>query len=524
MITTQKILKVFLLEDNPDDVELEIRELRKGGFDVSFEVARNRKEFLEKLTDLDADIILADYSLPDITGIEAIHICQEKKIDIPIIFITGMGNEQIAVDSLREGAIDYILKKHIVGLSAKVSRTIEIWAEHKAKEKADTERQKFQQLLFQAQKMESVGRLASGIAHDFNNILTGILGFSELILQDTPKDSPFYERLQTISALCKRGAAIVKQLLIFGRKIPSEFKKIDINAFIEQTIGLLKHAAKEGIEIRLNLQDGIPDILADMGQLTQVLINLILNATDAMDRKGVLEFKTEKYNVARHADKTDRYVCISVSDTGCGIPDNNIQNIFDPFFTTKEVGKGTGLGLTIAYSIVNAHGGWINVNSELGKGTTFKIYLPVIQSGLDNVSADEKKKIIMPQGRETILFVEDEEELRTQCTTILNSLNYNVLSARNSEEALDIYLTASQKIDLIISDIIMPKKSGMELFNELKSINPDVKFIFVIDYGLSEQVDYIGRKVKAVIKKPYNLQEMARVIREVLDSPCHLNS
>lgn len=524
MITTQKILKVFLLEDNPDDVELELRELRKGGFDVSFEVARNRKEFLEKLTDLDADIILADYALPDITGIEAIHICQEKKIDIPIIFITGMGNEQIAVDSLREGAIDYILKKHIVGLSARISRAIEIWAEHKAKEKADTERQKFQQLLFQAQKMESVGILASGIAHDFNNILTGILGFSELILQDTPKDSPFYERLQTISALCKRGAAIVKQLLIFGRKIPSEFKKIDINAFIEQTMGLLKHAVKEGIEIRLNLQDGIPDILADMGQLTQVLINLTLNATDAMDRKGVLEFKTEKYSVARHADKTARYVCISVSDTGCGIPDNNIQNIFDPFFTTKEVGKGTGLGLTIAYSIVNAHGGWINVNSELDKGTTFKIYLPVIQSGLDNVSADEKKKIIMPQGRETILFVEDEEELRTQCTTILNSLNYNVLSARNSEEALDIYLTTSQKIDLIISDIIMPKKSGMELFNELKSINPDVKFIFVIDYGLGEQVDYIGREVKAVIKKPYNLQEMAHVIRKVLDSPCQLNS
>ncbi|NCO67466.1 MAG: hypothetical protein COY75_06190 [Nitrospirae bacterium CG_4_10_14_0_8_um_filter_41_23] len=382
MITTQKILKVFLLEDNPDDVELELHELRKGGFDVSFEVARNRKEFFEKLSDLDADVILADYVLPDMTGIEAIHICQEKKIDAPIIFITGMGNEQIAVDSLREGAIDYILKKHIVGLSARVSRAIEIWAERKAKEKAETERQKFQQLLFQAQKMESVGRLASGIAHDFNNLLTGILGFSELILEDISKDSPFYERLQTISTLCQRGAALVKQLLIFGRKIPSEFKKIDINTLIEETMGLLYHAVKDGIEIRLNLQDDIPDILADMGQLTQVLINLTLNATDAMDGKGVLEFKTEKYSVARHADKTDRYVCISVSDTGCGIPDNNIQNIFDPFFTTKEVGKGTGLGLTIAYSIVNAHGGWIIVDSKLGRGTTFKIYLPAIQPEL----------------------------------------------------------------------------------------------------------------------------------------------
>jgi len=382
MITTQKILKVFLLEDNPDDVELELHELRKGGFDVSFEVARNRKEFFEKLSDLDADVILADYVLPDMTGIEAIHICQEKKIDAPIIFITGMGNEQIAVDSLREGAIDYILKKHIVGLSARVSRAIEIWAERKAKEKAETERQKFQQLLFQAQKMESVGRLASGIAHDFNNLLTGILGFSELILEDISKDSPFYERLQTISTLCQRGAALVKQLLIFGRKIPSEFKKIDINTLIEETMGLLYHAVKDGIEIRLNLQDDIPDILADMGQLTQVLINLTLNATDAMDGKGVLEFKTEKYSVARHADKTDRYVCISVSDTGCGIPDNNIQNIFDPFFTTKEVGKGTDLGLTIAYSIVNAHGGWIIVDSKLGRGTTFKIYLPAIQPEL----------------------------------------------------------------------------------------------------------------------------------------------
>jgi two-component system cell cycle sensor histidine kinase/response regulator CckA len=520
----QQRIKVFFLEDNPDDVELELHELRKGGFEVTYEVARNRKEFFEKLPNLDADIILADYTLPDITGIEAIHLCQEKKIDMPIIFITGMGNEQIAVDSLRDGAIDYILKKHIVGLSARVSRAIEIWAERKAKEKADTERQKFQQLLFQAQKMESVGRLASGIAHDFNNILTGILGFSELILQDTPKDSPFYERLQTISTLCKRGAAIVKQLLIFGRKIPSEFKEIDINAFIEETMGLLKHVVKDDIEIRLNLQGGIPDIVADMGQLTQLLINLTLNAADAMDGKGVIEFKTEKYSVARHADKADSYVCISVSDTGCGIPDNNIQNIFDPFFTTKEVGKGTGLGLTIVYSIVNAHGGWINVNSESGKGTTFNIYLPAIQLGLDNISADERKKIMMPQGRETILFVEDEEELRTRCTTILNSLNYNVLSARNSEEALNIYLTNSRKIDLIISDIIMPKKSGMELFNELRAINPDIKFIFVTDYGLSEQAEYIRRDVKAVIKKPYNLQEMARVIRKVLDSPRHLNS
>ena len=386
MITTQKILNVFLLEDNPDDVELEIHELRKGGFDVSFVVARNRKEFFEKLSDIDADIILADYALPDITGIEAIHICQEKKIDIPIIFITGVGSEQVAVDSLREGAIDYILKKNIIGLPGRVSRALEIWAGRKAKERAEAERQEFQQMLLQAQKMESVGRLASGIAHDFNNILTGILGFSELILQDTPEDSPDYERLEIISTLCKKGAALIRQLLIFSRRMPIEFKKTNVNPLIEDTKSLTRHIVGEGVEIRLNLQDDIPEISADTGQLTQALINLALNATDAMDGKGILEFKTERYHTTGHVGRADEYVCLSVSDTGCGIPDYDIPRIFDPFFTTKEVGKGTGLGLAIVYAVVNAHGGWINVHSESGKGTTFKIYLPAVQPELADLT------------------------------------------------------------------------------------------------------------------------------------------
>lgn len=521
MITTKKILKVFLLEDNPDDVELELHEIRKGGFDVSFEVARNRKEFLEKLSNLDADIILADYVLPDITGIEAIHICQEKKIDVPIIFITGMGNEQIAVDSLREGATDYILKKNIVGLSARVSRVIEIWAERKAKEKAEAERLQFQQLLFQAQKMESIGRLASGVAHDFNNILTGILGFSELILQDTPEDSPARERLKTISALCKRGATLIRQLLIFGRKIPIEFKKTNVNSLIEDDISLIRHAVGKEVEIRLNFKNDIPEINADMGQLTQVLINLALNATDAMNEKGVLEFRTERCSISR-ADKTEDYACLSVSDTGCGIPDYDIPKIFDPFYTTKDVGKGTGLGLAIVYSVVNAHGGWIDVYSELGRGTTFKIFLPAIKpesADLSYVNEVKGEKNVISTGNETILFVEDEEELRNICQAVLNRFGYNVVSAKDGEEALKIYKNTPRKIDLIISDMVIPKKSGMELFNELKAINHNIKFILVTGYGLSEQFEHIGKEIKAVIKKPYSIIDMVHLVREVLDRP-----
>jgi len=384
MTEMQRKLKVFFLEDNPDDVELELYELQKGGFDVTFEVARDRKEFLEKLPSIDADIILADYALPDITGIDAIHICQDKNIDVPIIFITGAGNEQIAVDSLREGAIDYILKKNIMGLSGRVSRALELWAEHKAKEKAEKEREQLQQMLFHAHKMESVGRLASGVAHDFNNIITGIQGFAELISQDIPEDAPSHERLQTIITLCKSSAALTRQLLIFGRKMPVEFKRTSINSIIKDTLNLIRHTVKEGIEIRINLQDDIPEIEADIGQFTQVLVNLALNARDAMEGKGILEFRTERCINAKHIDKEREYACISVSDTGCGIPEEDIPKIFEPFFTTKEVGKGTGLGLATVYSIVDIHRGWIDVYSELGKGTTFKIYVPVIQTGIQD--------------------------------------------------------------------------------------------------------------------------------------------
>jgi two-component system cell cycle sensor histidine kinase/response regulator CckA len=519
MTTEKKNLKVFFLEDNPNDVELEVYELQKSGFDLSFEVARNRKEFLEKLQYTDANIILADYMLPDITGIEAINICREKKVDIPIIFITGQGNEQIAVDSLREGAIDYILKKNIVGLPARFSRALEIWQHRKAKERAEEDRQRFQQMLFQAQKMESVGRLASGIAHDFNNILTGILGTSELMLQDISKDSPYYEKLQTISTLCQRGASLVRRLLIFGRKFPLEFKRININSFIEETIGIIRYAVKSDIEIKSNLRDNVPEIFADTGQLSQMLLNMSLNAAEAMDGKGVLEIETKKYSISRHADKIDEYACLSMSDTGRGIPDTNIPKIFDPFFTTKEVGRGTGLGLTIVYSIVNSHGGWINVDSKLGKGTTFTIYFPVARQGLEKIPIYAGTEVglenMKSSANETILFVEDNDEMRIQYTIILNRLGYSVLSAKNYEEALNIYSNAPQKIDLVISNIVMPNRSGMELYNELKSIEPDINFIFVADYGLDERSDYFTKDVKAVIKKPYNIYEIARVIKDV---------
>lgn len=528
MIQQPRHIKVLFLEDNPDDVELELYELRKGGFTVVHEVARNRQEFLDGLSHLEADIIIADYSLPDITGIEAIQICQERCIDAPVILITGAGNETIAVDSLRQGATDYLLKKNIEGFAARVTRAMQIWAEHKAKERAEEEKQRLQQQLFQTQKLESIGRLAGGIAHDFNNFLTGIMGYASMSIRGLPTDSPHHRNLQLILDISKRASELIRQLLLFSRKIPLELKTVDLNQFFEETVRLIKLLVEETVEVRLVLQEDIPKIKSDKGQLTQLLINLAVNARDAMKGKGVLTIKTETVTIddpiwafPDEGDSTS-YVCVSVSDTGCGIPDKDMPRIFDPFFTTKDVGQGTGLGLAIVHSITNAHNGWIDVISEQGKGTTFQIYLPIhldsaqYPFGPQPLHSTRNGAVHFSPGNETILVVEDEDFLRLFFDDMLRSLGYRVLTAKDGDEAIKVYQDAPQKIDLVVSDMSMPKKSGLELFQELRAINPTQKFILITGYNLEDVDQDVLFRMNAVLNKPYTTEKIAALIRRVL--------
>jgi signal transduction histidine kinase len=528
MIETLKKINVLFVEDNPDDVELELYELRKGGFDVSHQVARNRDEFLAALDNLVADIIIADYSLPDLTGIEAIHILQERDIVLPVILITGMGNELIAVDSLREGAIDYILKKNIAGFSARVERALDIWADRQAIVTVEAEKEKLQQQLFQSQKMESVGRLAGGIAHDFNNLLTGIMGFASLSLKSIPEGTKVSKNIQTIIEVSKRASHLVKQLLLFSRKIPLEFKIVDVNNLIQENVGFIRRMVEETVEIKLDLQEDLPMVKSDVGQFTQVLINFAVNARDAMGGSGTLEFKTETVPVSEEmvsknpSPDVKEYVVITVSDTGCGIDEENLSKIFDPFYSTKEVGKGTGLGLSIVYSIVTGHGGWIDVKSIKGKGTNFKVYIPVLSedaladtSPEAAVSGERVRRLI--SGKETVLIVEDEEVLRSFSSEMLKDLGYNVLMASDGEEALVVFQENLEVIDLVVSDMVMPKKSGIELFNELKQIKPDVKFILVTGYCLEEVEGHVLRDMEAILMKPYTTEKIAALIRKSLD-------
>lgn len=529
MVETLKKIKVLFIEDNPDDVELELYELRKGGFDVSHTVARNREQFLASLENLEADIVIADYSLPDLTGIEAIHILQERNIKLPVILITGMGNELIAVDSLREGAIDYILKKNITGFAARVSRALDIWADRQAIETVEAEKKKLQQQLFQSQKMESVGRLAGGIAHDFNNLLTGIMGYASLSLRSLPEGTSVSKNIQTIIDVSKRASHLVKQLLLFSRKIPLEFKMLDINHLVEENVSFIRRMVEETVEIKLDLASDLPLVKSDQGQLTQVIINFAINARDAMNGKGVLTIKTERISSDselvdnKPAPGIKEYILLSVNDTGCGIALEDQQNIFDPFFTTKEVGKGTGLGLAIVYSIVSGHGGWVDVISDKDEGATFRVFLPVIAEGAqegETVQDGSQSQEFVRQlirGQETILIVEDEELLRSFTTEMLEDLGYNILVATNGEEALAVYAENSDSIDLVVSDMVMPEKSGMELFSELKTTKPDIKFILVTGYCLEETEGHVLRSMSAILMKPYTTEKIAALIRKVLD-------
>jgi signal transduction histidine kinase len=527
MTEAKRKIKVLFLEDNPADVELELYELRKGGFDVRHHTAKNRKQFLAELKKIDCDIIIADYALPDITGIEALHICQQEQIAVPVMLITGVGSEQIAVDSLRKGAIDYMLKKNISGLAVRVARALDIWTDLKAVKTMETEKQRLQKQLLQAQKMESIGLLAGGIAHDFNNLLTGIIGYAGLSINMLPENSPATKNLRKILSLSEHAANLIKQLLVFSRKIPLALKTSDINALISRNIEFIRRIVEENIEIKTNLQDGLPLLLVDEAQFTQVLINLAVNARDAIAGSGMIEIKTENIPTGKiikpgSSLNGGEYIRISVLDTGCGISENNLPKIFDPFFTTKEVGKGTGLGLAITYSIIKGHNGWIDVTSKEGKGTTFTIYLPVPQ---DIRTTAEPARTIQGRtpelehsfpGNKTILVVEDDEELRALTADILESIGYRVITATDGQEALDVYLKNGHNIDLVFSDMVMPNKSGVELFKRLHKINPALKFVLVSGYNIDELKGQMFEEMSALLMKPYTPKQIATLMTEIL--------
>jgi PAS domain S-box-containing protein len=386
-----------------------------------------------------------------------------------------------------------------------------------------TERLQLEEHLRQAQKMESIGTLAGGIAHDFNNILAIIVGYASILEKYWGNKERFNQSVDAIRKATQRGATLVRQLLTFARKTSSTTESVNVNVIVEELSKMLASTFPKTISIEVNVSNGISFIIADPNQLHQALLNLCVNARDAMTDGGTL--KIETFSIAgmelrrKFSDAQDKtFICISVSDSGTGIDQNTLKRIFEPFFTTKEHGKGTGLGLAVVYGIVESHRGFIDVESEPGKGTTFTIYLPTPETAPILPSTSETEEQEIQGGKETILIVEDEDVLRDLLTSTLQGLGYTVHSASDGLEAIEKYQILQKQIDLVISDIGLPKLDGWATSQRIKEINPDAKIILAsgyIDPELQVRSQQFG--TKDFVQKPYDPARIFKKIREVLD-------
>jgi len=385
-----------------------------------------------------------------------------------------------------------------------------------------SEQKRLENLFHQAQKMEAIGQLAGGVAHDFNNILTAIIGYGNVALMKMTKDDPQRLNIEHMLDAGERASHLTKDLLLFSRKQISERKPIDLNDVILKVEAFLKRVIGEDIECKTTHFAGVLPILGDAHQLEQVLMNLATNARDAMPKGGIFSVTTDQvkfdneFFLGGGYGKPGNYALVTISDTGKGMDEVTKEHIFEPFFTTKEVGKGTGLGLAVVYGIVKQHEGAINVTSETGQGTTFNIYLPLIAVHVDVIKAPVEDH--PTGGTETILLAEDDENVRNLDRTVLESFGYTVITAIDGQDAVNKYKENMGKVHLLLFDIIMPRKTGKEAYDEIQAMMPEVKVLFVSGYAPDEirKRVLINDRMPMVIK-PIAPRELLKKVRETLD-------
>ncbi|TVR03345.1 MAG: PAS domain S-box protein [Desulfovibrionales bacterium] len=401
------------------------------------------------------------------------------------------------------------------------------WRDITERKRAEEEREKLQAQLTQAQKMESLGILTGGVAHDFNNLLHTMRGNIELLAKNESLDSQGRTRLQTATRSMDRAAQLIQQLLLFGRKTGSRRMNVDLNQEVEDVVRVLERTIPRMVALELRLDPSVSPLFADPVQIEQVLLNLARNAVDAMPDGGTLMVETknvvldEAFIMSHPGSSAGLHVLLTVTDTGCGMDKEIMEHIFDPFFTTKEVGKGTGLGLASVYGIVKAHGGYIQCYSEPNQGTTFRVYLPVLNHG-DTATAEPLRQAPNQGGNETILVVDDEPEIRELTREALEVLGYSVKMAVKGEQALDIYKEHGKAIDLVLLDLNMPGMGGYRCLQELLQLDPAVKVVIASGYTANAQGrDALSSGAKAFLNKPYQLKELAAMMREVLDGIKH---
>jgi two-component system, cell cycle sensor histidine kinase and response regulator CckA len=642
--TSAMPLRALLVEHSREDIELILFQLSGAGFRTDHTLAQTKEEFVAALAENDYDVVLADYRLPKWNGLEALRELQDRGKDIPFLLVTGTLGEEAAVECIKQGASDYILKDHLSRLPIALTRalaekslrdenakarealrlsevrnrdlvensayaifhvsadgrfldgnpsllrilgcsdeselkTLDLtndlfrFPEQQAQMMAAcrergqihgaeaewrrrdggilamrlhlrrtstagypevfeviaedvTEVRAMERQLRQAQKFDAIGQLAGGIAHDFNNAVGAILGWAELGLDENRDNPPVAERFGRIQEQAERAAALTRELLVFARRQVLQPRPVDLNSIASGLVSFLDKIIGKHIEFKFT-QAPLDPVKADPTQIEQVLMNICLNARDAMPQGGRLAIETEMVELDESYCHfypyvtPGRYAVISVSDTGAGMDAEVRDRIFEPFFTTKERGKGTGMGLATVYGIVKQHGGFIHVYSEPSHGSLFRVYLPVMdpatKKGAGAAAKAPAPSLAEMRGMETILLADDHESIREMTRHMLLSLGYRVLSARDGEEALQ--LCEHETPGLAILDMIMPRLGGAATAAKLAERFGEMPVLFTSGYSAESPA---GLAAKGhYLQKPYSPTALARLVREILDGPSH---
>jgi two-component system, cell cycle sensor histidine kinase and response regulator CckA len=630
-----KPLNVLIVEDSLNDAELLVDAIHDAGYDLKWVRVETEPDYLAELKK-GPDIVLSDYSMPQFSGLRAAELLRESGRDIPFILVSGTVGEDVAVDAMKRGATDYLLKDRLARLGQAIERALFetrgrvnrketeqqvliqshaleaaanailitdhtgkiLWANkafcaltgyalaevlgqnprflksgsHNAKyyeelwktiaagrvwqgevinrrkdgtiyyeemtitpvrandgqvthfvavKQDTTERRKLEEQFRQAQKMDAVGRLAGGVAHDFNNILAVIQMQCDL-MNEKEISEEHKESMKEIAAAARRATTLVRQLLLFSRKEVMQLHDLDLNESINHMTKMLRRILGEDIHLQFQFASQPLVIHGDAGMVDQVLMNLVVNSRDAMPHGGELVIGTSAVEIDELMAtwmpnaRPGSFACVKVRDKGSGIAPENLPRIFEPFFTTKEPGKGTGLGLATVFGIVQQHKGWISVKSELGKGTTFKIYFPRLAKVPEPQLAPPTAAL--QKGHETILVVEDDAFVRMTLAASLTQLGYKVVEAVNGADALNLWAKHRMEISLMLTDLIMPGgMSGRKLAEQLLRDNPKLKVIYVSGYHTEIDKEFRLEAGVNYLVKPFQAEELAAIVRGQLE-------
>jgi signal transduction histidine kinase len=511
-------LRVLFVEDSEDDMLLQLRELRRGGFDVEHRCVETVAQLQDALASPGWQLVIADYSLPGYTGLDALRLVRQSGLDVPFILISGTVGEETAVESMRAGAADYLLKDSLTRLVPAVRRELREAEHRRLRRQAEDQKRRLEAQLMQAQKLEALGTLASTIAHEFNNVLAGISGYVELIRADTQALPPVQQHVQQVVQGIHRATDLVRRILQFSSRRTALRRPLTPGPVVHEALQFMRPLVSDEVRIEAQLPADGPLIEADAGQLQQVVLNLCTNAMQAMSEKGgVLTVAVEAVAVeAAFADlhpplKPGPHVRFVVRDTGVGMDAATRARLFEPFFTTKPPGVGTGIGLAVVQGIVKGCDGAIAVESRPGEGTTFALYFPACES------AAEGGRPAVPGKGEHLLLVDDESYLVEIGKAVLTRLGYRVSGFTDPEQALAAFTAQPDDFAALITDLTMPALKGTDLAQRMRAVRPALPVVLTTGFtGPHELERARALGFTRILEKPYTVDRFVDVLTKAL--------